>query len=181
MDILYRNENYIRHILCEERKRIKISACDTTATDTERKSSFFLCERMDTTDKRLERINNKTWNKNKTAHKNLSMHDDTALWLHGISHEFGTWSQPKCEWIYKRASRRSDAMRRKWPNMSTKKRFGLRYVINWRRSDGMEMSALKIWRQLKYLLCNKCPNDMQMHSNKNLIRRIQINVKLRPR
>lgn len=46
----------------------------------------------------------------------------------------------------------------------------------------MEMSALKIWWQLKYLLCNKCTNDMAMHSNPKLIRtkeREQINVKLR--
>lgn len=31
----------------------------------------------------------------------------------------------------------------------------------------MGMGALKIWRQLNYLLCNKCLNDMQMHSNNN--------------
>lgn len=50
-----------------------------------------------------------------------------------------------------------------------------RYVINWWESDGkMEMSALKIWRQLKYLLCNKCPNEicMPVHWNARLIQRI---------
>lgn len=49
-------------------------------------SEEVVCVRMDTTGKRFRRINNKTRNKNKTAHKKLSMHDDTALSLPDIGH-----------------------------------------------------------------------------------------------
>lgn len=45
MDILYRNKNYIRHILWEERERIKISVCDVTSTNNELRISFLFCLR----------------------------------------------------------------------------------------------------------------------------------------
>lgn len=49
--------------------------------------------RMDTAGERFQRINNKT------AHNNLSMYDDTALSLHDVWFEFGTWTR---RWYYER-------------------------------------------------------------------------------
>lgn len=52
-----------------------------------------------------KKINNKTWNQNKTAHKNLSMYDDTALSLHDIWLEFGTWTR---RWFYERKKKKRE-------------------------------------------------------------------------
>lgn len=81
----------------------------------------------------------------------------------------------------------------KWLHQE-KKRADFLFLILWlidENPTGMEMSALKIWRQLKYLLCNKCLNDMPMQRKSETDlkewddvqekKRQQINVKLQLR
>lgn len=135
MDILYCYENHIKNIYCEEKERIKW-ICLTEGVWYAR-------------DKIFRKINNKIRNKNKTAHKMCSC----MMTLHFINtcdnrSEFGSLNPNNA-----RILRENDKEEKTNAVVLKRNRFHLRYVINWRASYEMGTIALKIWRQLKKLLC----------------------------